>query len=127
MNRATEIKDVLAVQDQLTTVRGQIEEMQTQQSSLQEQAAYSTLTITLALEPDPVLVSQQQFDPKTQVDQASARLVGVLQALATAGIWFGIVWLPILLAIGVIAWIVLVIGRRVRRVTTPAAPAQPAA
>lgn len=127
MNRATEIKDVLAVQDQLTTVRGQIEEMQAQQSGLQEQAAYSTLTVTFSLRPDPVLTSQQQFDPKSQVDQASASLVGVLQALATAGIWFGIVWLPILLAIGLIAWIGLVVVRRVRRMSTPAAPGEPAA
>jgi hypothetical protein len=126
MNRATQIKDVLAVQDQLTTVRGQIEEMQTQQSQLQEQAAYSTLTMTLSLKPDPVLVSQQQFDPKSQVDQASASLVGILQALATAGIWFGIVWLPILLALGIIAWVGLVIARRVRRMTAPTAPAAPA-
>jgi hypothetical protein len=42
----------------------------------------------------------------------------VLQGLATAGIWFGIVWLPILLVLGVIAaafaWIVrrTGIGRR---------------
>ncbi|HYK95163.1 MAG TPA: DUF4349 domain-containing protein [Candidatus Dormibacteraeota bacterium] len=126
MNRATAIKDVLAVQDQLTTVRGQIEEMQAQQSGLQEQAAYSTLTVTFSLKPDPVLTSQQQFDAKSQVDQASASLVGVLQALATAGIWFAIVWLPILLGIGIIAWIGFVIARRIRRVTTPAAPAAPA-
>jgi hypothetical protein len=128
MNRATEIKDVLAVQDQLTTVRGQIEEMQTQQSGLQEQAAYSTLSVTFSLKPDPVQTSTQQFDPKSQVDQASASLVGVLQSIATAGIWFGIVWLPILLALGIIAWIGLVITRRVRRMTPPqAAPAEPTA
>jgi hypothetical protein len=53
--------------------------------------------------------------------------VGVLQALATAGIWFAIVWLPILVAIGVIAWIALVVARRFRRMTTPAAPVEPAA
>jgi Domain of unknown function (DUF4349) len=126
MNRATQIKDVLAVQDELTTVRGQIEEMQTQQSGLQEQAAYSTLTVTLSLKPDPVQTSQQQFDPKSQVDQASASLVGVLQGLATAGIWFAIVWLPILLALGILAWIGFIVARRVRRMTTPATPAAPA-
>jgi hypothetical protein len=127
MNRATEIKDVLAVQDQLTTVRGQIEEMQTQQSGLQGQAAYSTLSVTFSLKPDPVQTSTQQFDPKSQVDQASASLVGVLQSIATAGIWFGIVWLPILLALGVIAWIGLVIAKRMRRMTTPPAPVEPTA
>jgi hypothetical protein len=127
MNRATAIKDVLAVQDQLTTVRGQIEEMQTQQSGLQEQAAYSTLSVTFALKPDPVQTSTQQFDPKSQVDEASASLVGVLQAIATAGIWFGIVWLPILLALGIVAWIGLVITKRVRRMTTPPTPVEPTA
>lgn len=126
MNCATEIKDVLAVQDELSTVRGQIEEMQAQQSQLQEQAAYSTLAVTFSLKPDPVLTSQQQFDPKSQVDQASASLVGVLQAIATAGIWFGIVWLPILLVIGIIVWIGFVIARRFRRMSPPAAPAAPA-
>jgi Domain of unknown function (DUF4349) len=126
MNRATAIKDVLAVQEQLTTVRGQIEQMQAQQSGLEEQAAYSTVTVTFSLKPDPVLTSQQQFDPKAQVDQASASLVGILQSLATAGIWFGIVWLPILLAIGAITWIGLIVARRVRRMSTPAAPAAPA-
>jgi hypothetical protein len=127
MNRATEIKDVLAVQDQLTTVRGQIEEMQTQQSGLQEQAAYSTLSVTFSLKPDPVQTSTQQFDPKSQVDQASASLVGVLQSIATAGIWFGIVWLPILLALGILAWIGLMIAKRVRRIARPSAPAEPTA
>ena len=126
MNRATQIKDVLDVQTQLTDVRGQIEELQAQQSGLQEQAAYSTLTVTLSLKPDPVLTSQQQFDPKSQVDQASASLVGILQALATAGIWFVIVWLPILIALGVMTWIGFLIARRVRRMTTPATPAAPA-
>jgi hypothetical protein len=127
MSRATEIKDVLAVQDELTTVRGQIEELQTQQSGLQEQAAYSTLTMTLSLKPDPVQTSQQQFDPKSQVDQASASLVGVLQALATAGIWFAIVWLPILLALGILAWVAFAVVRRIRRMAPPPAPVEPAA
>ncbi len=102
--------------------------MQAQQSGLQEQAAYSTLTVTFSLKPDPVQTSQQQFDPKSQVDQASASLVGVLQALATAGIWFAIVWLPILIALGILAWIGIVVARRVRRMTSaPEVPAEPAA
>lgn len=126
MDRAVEIKDVLAVQAELTTVRGQIEQMTAEMTNLQGQASYSTLTVTFSLKPDPVLTSQNQFDPKTEVDQASASLVGVLQGLATAGIWFAIVWLPILLGIGIVAGIGLFIFRRVRRVAgDPGAPAAP--
>ena len=40
--------------------------------------------------------------PGHVVDEAAASLVSVLQGLATAGIWFAIVWLPILLVIGVV-------------------------
>ena len=128
MDRAVEIKDVLAVQAELTTVRGQIEQMTAEMTNLQGQAAFSTLSVTFSLKPDPVLTSKSQFDPKTEVDQASASLVSVLQGLATAGIWFGIVWLPILLGIAIIAGIGLFIFRRVRRVTAdPAAPAAPSA
>ena len=116
MNRATEIKDVLAVQAELTSVRGQIEQLTAQKSHLEAQAAFSTLSVTFALKPDPVLTETQQFDPATEVDQASASLVNVLQGLATAGIWFAIVWLPILLVLAIVVAIGVAVARRLRRV-----------
>ena len=124
MARATEIKDVLAVQAELTATRGQIEQLTAQKSHLEEQAAFSTLTVTFSLKPDPVLTSTTAFDPTSEVDQASASLVRLLQGLATAGIWFAIVWLPILVALAIIAGIGWFITRRFRR---PAAAAVPPA
>lgn len=127
MARATEIKDVLAVQAELTSVRGQIEQLTAQKKNLEQQAAMSTLTVTFSLKPDPILTSQTQFDPGSQVDQAVASLVGVLQAVASAGIWFAIVWLPILIALGILAMIVIWVVRRFNRSSggAPAAPAAP--
>jgi hypothetical protein len=130
MTQATEIKDILAVQSELTNVRGQIEQAVAEKTHLEAQAAYSTLTVTFSLKPDPVLTSTTAFDPKTQVDEAAASLVGILQAVASAGIWFAIVWLPILIALGVLVLIVLWVMRRFNRVTAgsgPAAPTAPAA
>lgn len=113
MARATKISDVLEVQSQLTEVRGQIEQLTTERSHLQEQAAYSTLTVTYSLKPQAaVITSAKKFDPNDEIDKASASLVDVLQALATAGIWFAIVWLPILLVLSIIAVVVYVILRR---------------
>jgi hypothetical protein len=113
MARATKISDVLEVQAQLTDVRGQIEQLSTQRKHLQEQASYSTLTVSYSLKAQAaVLVSQKKFDPNDEIDKASASLVDVFQGLATAGIWFGIVWLPILLGLGVIAFIAIVLFRR---------------
>ncbi len=114
MDRAKEIKDVLAVQEQLTTVRGEIEQMTAEKTHLQQQAAMSTLSVTFELKPNPIRTEQQQFDPGAEAEQASASLVSALQGLAKAGIWFAIVWIPVLLFlvfVGGIAWFVV---RRVR-------------
>ncbi|HJW22198.1 MAG TPA: DUF4349 domain-containing protein [Candidatus Limnocylindrales bacterium] len=132
MAKATKITDVLAVQQQLTDVRGQIEQLSTEKKHLEGQAAFSTLTVSYSLKAQAaVVMSQKQFDPNSEVDKASASLIEVLQALATAGIWFAIVWLPILLALGVLAGVAFLIVRRVRRnrigpgsiLPTPTAPA----
>ncbi len=120
MDRAEVIKDVLSVQAELTTVRGQIEQLTAQKTHLEEQAAYSSLTLTFVLKPAPVLVEQQAgFDPASEVDAASASLVGVLQGVATAGIWFGIVWLPILITLAIVAGIGAFVVRRFRRSAIP--------
>ena len=118
MDRATEIKDVLSVQAELTKVRGQIEEMTAEKNHLVEQAAMSTLTVTFSLKPNPVRAEQQGFDAGAEAEQASASLVSVLQGVATAGIWFAIVWLPILLFFAIVALVVLLVARRLR----PAGP-----
>lgn len=116
MDRATEITDVLAVQGELTTVRGHIEQLTAEQAHLEAQAAFSTLTVRFAVKPAPVVLAQQgRFDPGTEVDAASARFVSILQRFAKAGIWFAIVWLPILSVLAVGAVIAFVVIRRVRR------------
>ena len=119
MARAEKIDDILTVQAQLTEVRGQIERLTAQKTNLEGQAAFSTLTVTFALKKDPILAEQQGFSAESEIERASASLVSVLQSVATAGIWFGIVWLPILLALAVIGLTGLVIGRRLTR--SPAA------
>jgi hypothetical protein len=127
MNRATAIKDVLAVQAELTTVRGQIEQMTAEKTHLEQQAAMSTLAVTFNLKPNPVLTSQQQFDPGAEAEKASANLVSGLQGLATAGIWFVIVWVPALLFLGVVLGIVYLGFRRVRRMGDAGGPPDPIA
>ncbi|HET9851467.1 MAG TPA: DUF4349 domain-containing protein [Candidatus Limnocylindrales bacterium] len=115
MAQAKEIKDVLAVQAQLTETRGEIERLTAEKGNFEAQAAFSTLTVAFSLKPNPVLAETKGFDPATEVDQASASLVGVVQALATAGIWFAIVWVPILLALAIVLVVGLAVARRVRR------------
>jgi hypothetical protein len=116
MDRATKIPDVLAVQTQLTDVRGQIEELTAEQQTLQNQAALATLTVTFA-PPPAVAVTQvrEGWDPASEIDQASATLVALGQGLAGAGIWLLIVGLPVFLVVGMLALIGLLVVRHVRR------------
>jgi len=108
----TKISDVLEVQQQLTNVRGQIEQLSAALADLQDRAGFATLTATFSVPVVAVEVARKGWEPSVVVDEATASLVNVLQALTTAGIWFAIVWLPILLVLGVIVGLVIWVGRR---------------
>ncbi len=128
MDKATKIPDVLAVQEQLTGVRQQIEELTAQKQTLENQAALASLTVSFT-PPPAVAVTQvrEGWDPAREVDQAAAALVGLGQGLAGAGIWLLIVWVPILLVAALIALIAFIVLRRIRRSTLPTAAVPPAA
>ena len=115
MDRATAIDDVLNVQAELTGVRSEIEQLSSKSTQLREQAAMSTLRVEFVLPDTPIVARQEaRFDPGRETEAATARLVEILQALATAGIWFGIVWLPVLLALGLIGGVGFLVSRRLR-------------
>ena len=110
--KATKITDVLEVQAQLTETRGQIETLTAQLKDLNDRTAYATLTVQYNVPIVAVDVATKGWDPTAVIDEAAAAMVSVLQGLATAGIWFAIVWLPILLVLGALTLIVVVIARR---------------
>jgi Domain of unknown function (DUF4349) len=124
MDKALKISDVLEVQNQLTGVRGQIEQLETEKKHLEEQSAFGTLGVTYGLQTVAVVQAQNGFDPAGEIDRAAASLVELGQSLATVGIWFAILWLPILLALGLLAGVAFVLIRRVQR-NRPVRPAGP--
>ena len=120
LSRAERIADVLEVQRELTTVRGEIEQLDAQRASLEDQASYGTLAVTYGVELVAVVEAARDWDPASEIDRAIASLVSVLQGLATVGIWFAIVWLPILLVAGAAIAFVTLIVRRMNALRTPA-------
>ena len=126
MGQATKIADILAVENQLSDVQGQIEQLATEQAHLKDQAALATLSVDYALPPtEAVVQASRGWDPGAQLDQASAALISIGQAVASAGIWLIVVGLPIaivVLLIGGLAWFVV---RRVRRAGPPSSMATP--
>ena len=112
-SKAVRISDVLEIQAQLTTVRGEIEQLNAQLKELSDRAAYATLTASFMTQVVAVEVAAKGWEPAKVVDEATASLVNILQALTTAGIWFAIVWLPILVALALIGLAAGFILRRV--------------
>jgi hypothetical protein len=111
--KATRIPDILEVQARLTEVRGQIEQLEAQQTDLGDRTAYATLAVSYSLPVVAAIETQAKgWDPGAIFDEASASLVGVLQGLAGAGIWFLIVWLPVILLVSIVIAFTLWVLRR---------------
>jgi hypothetical protein len=118
MAKATKIKDVLDVQTQLTTTRGEIERLVAEKGSLEKQASFGSLVVTFGLPvppkppatPTPVKV----WDPGADAANATAKLVRIGQRATSVGIWLAIVGLPLALAaviLVILAWQLVRLGR----------------
>jgi uncharacterized protein DUF4349 len=117
--KATKIADVLEVEQRLTEVRGQIEQLDGQRALLEDQAGLGTLTVTYGLQINAVTEAAKGWDPGDEAGRATATLLDVVQSITSAGIWFAIVWLPILLMLGLIALAVVYVLRRLGILARP--------
>ena len=122
MAKAAKISDVLDVQEQLTTTRGEIEKLVGERASLEDRASYGSLDVTfrlaVAATPKPTPLATQGWDPGDDVARATGKLVRIGQASASAGIWVAIIGLPIAIAgvVGlVVAWQLYRVGRWLAR------------
>ena len=116
---ATRISDVLEVEARLTDVRGQIEQLSSQLEELNDRTTYATLTASFSTPVVAIEAASQEWEPATTVDEAAASLISILQAVANAGIWFLIVWVPVLLLLGLLTafglWLIRRLGLRMPR------------
>ncbi len=116
------VSDLLEVEAQLTNVRGQIEQLDGQRAALEDQVAYGTLVTTFGLEIVQVKEAAAGWDPSDDVDGALATMVAAGQTLVSGAIWFGIVWLPVILVLVAIGLVVRLVVRRIAPPRTPSGP-----
>jgi hypothetical protein len=124
MEKATKTEDVLNVYQQLTQIRGQIQQIKGRMKYLSQSAALSTINVTLI--PDalarPVEVGGWRLEGVAK--NAVEALISTLQGLASIAVWLVIVVLPVLLIFAAPVVIVVALIRRARRnqkMTKPAA------
>jgi hypothetical protein len=118
MARAAKISDVLDVQSQLTTTRGEIERLVADKAHLVDQASYGSLAVTYRLPvvapPKATSVPAKGWDPADDVSAASDKLVRIGQTSTSIGIWLAIVGLPIVIGAAILlfgAWQTYRLGR----------------
>lgn len=116
------VSDLLEVEAQLTDVRGQIEQLDGQRAQLEDQVAYGTLVTTFGLEIVQVQETAKGWDPATDVDGALATLIGAGQTFVSGSIWFGIVWLPLILVLVALGLVGRFVVRRVAPRHSPTGP-----
>jgi hypothetical protein len=118
--RGRKVDDVMAIYRELTSIRGQIEQIQGQINALEKLAALST--VHLRLRPDSVaapIVRGDEWRPVETMRTSLRTLVKLLQNLADVAIVVLIVIVPVALPIVLLIWLA---KRRRRRGPVPPAP-----
>lgn len=105
MLQANTIDDVLKVQKVLNDVRGEIEQLQAQRDNLGNRAALATLTVNWQVPTTATAAAGQGWELGREVDRAVATLVTLTQGLATLVIWLAIGILPVVIPIGLVAFV----------------------
>jgi len=113
--RTGKAEDILAVHRELTSIRGQIEQIKGRMQFLEQMSALATIHIELT--PDvlsrPLTVGR--WEPRGTAANAVRALIQLLQFLVGAGIWTVILGVPVLILIGIPIFVVILILRARRR------------
>lgn len=120
MAKATKISDILEVQNQLSSVQGQIEQLSTQEARLRDQASLATLTVMFQTPATAVVKEVSKgWDFGAELDKAAGQLLSVGQVLATVGVWLVVVGLPVFGATILFLLVFLFLARRIGRLLAP--------
>jgi hypothetical protein len=115
LGKATAIGDVLQIQDQLFNVRTQIEELQAQQASLDDQATFSTITLSM-YEPGVAFTPAPETQPSILSKAWDDATGGALNVLGGMVVILGYaVPLALLAVVGWGVWALTAPWRRRRR------------
>ena len=122
--RASSVEDILKIEQQLSSVRGQIEQLQGRLNFLQRSAELSTITVELRLPAAAQAPPPSDWAIQPIFRNAVSALLATLQwllGLVIFGVVFAPLWVP---AVLVVRW--LRRRRRARRAAVAPAPAAPA-
>ena len=115
MDSATKTEDVLAVYNQLVQVRQQINVLQGQIQYYDQSSRLSAISVTIQAEEAVAPLTVGGWQPVGTARNALQALVNSLKFLANAGIWILIYIVPMLIAIALPIWLLVIIIRAIVR------------
>lgn len=119
MESARKVEDVLAVQRELTTVRGEIETIQGRLQFFDEAAAFSSISVEVRPpQPGPVEVQSAGWNPGETVENALGSLLQTVQFIVDSAITLIITAGPFVVLLGVPVWMIWRRRRNNRRSVT---------
>lgn len=123
LEKATKVEDALQVNQALTDVQGQIEQIQGRMKFLKQSAAMSTITVEMSRVPTTPIVSEEGWRPDQVFRRALRGLLEFGQGLVELGIVL-LVWSPVWLVLLVVGrWLWKKLRRAADRPLRPAATA----
>ena len=96
ITESSEWTDILAVQAQLNTVRGDIESYEQRKRYFDNRTDYSQLFLSFSIDKGGLSISDEQWKPLGEFRVALKALVSVLKGLINVSIWL-LVFSPVIL------------------------------
>lgn len=103
--QAETVEDILAVQSELTKVRGEIERYEAQKRYFDSQADYSYVTVLFNIDKTGLNITDDEWKPLGEFKVALNTLVSVFRSVVNLGIWV-LVFSPVVLIPVGIVWLV---------------------
>lgn len=127
LDDATRVEDALAVNMELSRLEGEIAVIKGRMQYLSQSATFSSITVNVTPDELAQPIEVAGWQPRGVAKEAIEALVGALQALVNALIWFVIFVLPVLVLIlipfALILWLIRRLRRRERAPATSEPPA----
>jgi len=118
--RSKKASEVLEMYQQLSTIRGQIDQIKGRMRYLSQMSAFASVQVDLVPNALAKPVVEPGWQPLVIARDASRSLVQALQSVAAVAIWLAIYVVPMLVIIGLaIAAVWKLLGRFVRRLHEP--------
>lgn len=124
--RGQKVEDIMAVYQQLTEIRSQIEQIQGQLLSLEKLAALSTINVHLSpVEAARPVTPEEGWQPSSTVRGSTRVLLTLLRAIGDFAIFAVIVLIPMGLLIALVVWVAKAARRRLPPPLPPSATPAP--